>query len=98
MKPSTEGETRQPEISKDGNVIASFLPRVYGHYKGYTFILIEEAGVGYSADNEVLISSVNGSKCFGKDCQLKPVWRNPILCDRQSRTNDRLPTHRCFSS
>ena len=52
----TEGETRQPEISKDGNVITFVSSaRNMVSQKGIAFILIEEAGVGYSADAQVLI-------------------------------------------
>ena len=67
--------------------------------KGIAFILIEEAGVGYTADSASFDKRPEWKRCFGKDCQFKPVWRNPILCDRQSRTKLRYTDpYRGFSS
>ena len=69
----TEGETRQPEISKDGNVITFVSSaRNMVSQKGIAFILIEEAGVGYSADAQVLISDVNGSGASVRIASLNP--------------------------
>jgi len=69
----TNGETREPEISKDGNVItfvSSGRNMVSG--KGIAHILIEEAGVGYQADAIVLINDASGIGASVRISSLNP--------------------------
>lgn len=69
----TNGETREPEISKDGNVI-TFVSSARNMVtrKGIAFILIEEAGVGYTTDAQVLINDVNGTGAVVRVSNINP--------------------------